>query len=76
MKRTKKKIKIKWLNVALVVVFLMCLYVILHDMFMLTIYSWITGKMVGWTWFGFLTFILAGAIGGQIFEYFEEEINK
>lgn len=76
MKRTKKKIKIKWLNVALVVVFLMCLYVILHDMFMLTIYSWITGKMVGWTWFGFLTFILAVAIGGEIFEYFEEEINK
>ena len=43
---------------------------------MLTIYGWITGNMYGWTWFGFLTFIIAFAVGGEIVEYFYEEINK
>lgn len=76
MKRTNKKLKIKWNNVALLIILLVCGGVVIHDLYMLTIYSWITGKMVGWTWFGFLTFILAVAIGGEIFEYFEEEINK
>lgn len=74
--KKNKRIKIKWKNVALAIVFLICAYVVLHDMFMLTIYSWITGQMVGWTWLGFLTFILAIAVGGEIFEYFEDEFNK
>lgn len=74
MKRTKRKINKKKLAIfiALAIVFLFCAYIVLHDLYMLTIYSWITGKMVGWTWFGFLTFMLAVAIGGEIFEYIEE----
>lgn len=76
MKRTSKKIKIKWKNIALLGVLLLCAYIVAHDLFMLTIYSWITGKYIGWTWFGFLTFLTAFAVGGEIVDYFVEEINK
>ena len=47
MKRTNKKIKIKWKNIALLGVLLLCAYIVAHDLFMLTIYSWITGKYIG-----------------------------
>ncbi len=76
MKRTKKRLKIKWKNIALLIVLLMCAYIVGHDLFMLTIYSWITGRMAGWTWFGFLTFLLAFAIGGEIVEYFIDEFME
>lgn len=76
MKKNKKRLKIKWRNVALLGVLLLCAGIVLHDLFMLTIYGWITGNMYGWTWFGFLTFIIAFAVGGEIVEYFYEEINK
>ena len=76
MKRTKKRLKIKWKNIALLVILLMCTYIVGHDVYMLTIYSWITGNMYGWTWFGFLTFLLAGAIGGEIIEYFIDEFME
>lgn len=76
MKRTRKKLKIKWGNIALLGVLLLCAYIVIHDMFMLTIYSWITGQMLGWTWLGFITFIISFAVSGEIIEYFYEEINK
>ncbi|MBQ7307317.1 MAG: hypothetical protein IJW82_02210 [Clostridia bacterium] len=76
MKKNKKKLKIKWKNVSLAVILLMCIGLILHDIFMITIYSWITGNLYGWTWLGLLTFILAIGIGGEIIEYFDDEINK
>ena len=75
MKRTKKRLKIKWKNISLLIILLMCAYIVGHDLFMLTIYSWITGNMCGWTWIGFLTFLLAFAIGGGIIEYFIDEIE-
>lgn len=43
--------RIKWLNVLEIVGFIGCLALIVHDLFMVTIYSWITSNMVGWTWF-------------------------
>ena len=74
--KNNKKLKIKWENVALIIVLLICASIVFHDVFMLTIYSWITGNMYGWTWFGFLTFLLAFAIGGEIVEYFYDKYFK
>lgn len=54
----------------------MCAYIVGHDLFMLTIYSWVKGVSCGWTWFGFLTFLLAFAIGGEILEYIIEDSKK
>lgn len=75
MKRTKK-LKVKWKNVGILAIGLFALSVIIHDVFMLTIYSWITGRMAGWTWFGLATFLLAFWIGGEILEYIIEESKK
>ena len=71
-----KKKKIKWINVVKAIVFVFCISMILHDVFMLTIGSWISGNLYGWTWFGFLTFILFCGIAGIIYEDFEEQIEK
>lgn len=76
MKRTNKKIKIKWKNVLLLMLLLLCAYVVAHDVFMLTVYPLVTDKYVGWTWFGFATFIMAFALGGVIVEYIDTEINE
>lgn len=76
MKRTKRRLKIKWKNIALLIILLMCAYIVGHDLFMLTIYSWIKGVSYGWTWFGFLTFLLAFTIGGEIVEYFIDEFME
>lgn len=76
MKRTKKRLKIKWKNIALLIVLLMCACIVSHDLFMLTIYCWIKDVSCGWTWFGCLTFLLAIAIGGEIVEYFIDEIKQ
>jgi len=43
---------------------------------MLTIGSWVTGQLYGWTWLGFITFILFCSIAGMIYEDFEEQIEK
>lgn len=72
----KKKTKIKWLNIVLTLIFLLCLYVVLHDLYMITIYSWINNQLVSWSWFGLIIFLLALTIGGEIFEYFIEETTK
>lgn len=75
MKRTKRKINKKKLAIfiALAIVFIFCAYIVLHDLYMLTIYSWITGKMAGWTWYGFITFILACMTISVIWDYFNDD---
>ncbi len=72
----KKKIKIKWKNVALLIALVVCAVLIIHDIYLIAIQPWINGKMAGWTWFGFGTFILAFVVGGAIIDYFNDEINK
>lgn len=71
-----KKKKIKWINVIKLFVFIYCVYMICHDVYMLTIHSYITGNMYGWTWIGFLTFILFFVIAGLIYEDFEEQLKS
>lgn len=71
-----KKKKIKWKNIILLVILLLCVYIVIHDLFMLTIYSWITSNLVGWTWFGLAIFIIALIAGGFIIDFFKKEIDK
>lgn len=72
----KKKLKIKWGNVFKALIFIFCISMVLHDVYMLTVASWVTGKLYGWTWFGLLTFILFCSIAGIIYEDFEEQIKS
>lgn len=67
--------RIKWLNVLKVLGLIGCLALIIHDLFMVTVYGWITSNMVGWTWFGFGTFVISFMIASLLFEDLEEQWN-
>ena len=71
-----KKTKIKWDNIIKALILVFCIGVVARDLFMLTIYSSITGKLYGWTWFGFITFLTMFPIIGMILEDFDEQNKK
>ena len=54
-----KKIKIKWINVSKAILLVLSSLVVIHDMFMVTAYGWITNKPCQLTWFGLGTFLIA-----------------
>lgn len=66
----KGKTKIKWINVIKLVIFAFCISVIIHDLFLITF----TGA--GWTWLGFITFILFVLLAGAIWEDLEEQADE
>lgn len=67
--------KIKWENVIKSGVLLICLSIMLHDMFYL-MYGVITGNSIGWTTLGFITFLLITGIGSILFDDLEEQIKN
>lgn len=71
-----KKIKIKWKNVLLLILLLISLGLVFYDTYILTINSWITSEISTWTWYGFITFILAFGTMEKIGEYFYEVLKK
>lgn len=71
-----KKKKIKWGNVGKAIIFLFCIGLILHDFYMLTIHSFVTGQYCGWTWLGFITFWIAVMTAEAIYEDFEEQTKN
>lgn len=60
--------KIKWKNLFKLVILLICISTILHDLYMLTIHSWINSITVNWTSFGLLTFVLSGLLSEYLIE--------
>lgn len=64
-----KRRKLKWKNILLLVVLIACISLIIHDIYMNTIYTFISGRIVGWTWFGFLTYIMAFVVSDEIIKY-------
>ena len=72
----KNNKKIKWVNILKFMILISCLLLIINDIFMITIYGWITNNMASWTWFGFGTFVLALVIAILILDDFDEQLNK
>lgn len=68
--------KVKWLNVIKSILFIFCVYMILHDLYIVTIKSYITGNMYGWSWLGFITFILFCVVASMIYEDFKEQTKR
>lgn len=50
--------RIKWGNVFKTILFILCLGVVIHDFYYITIYPIITTKITTFTWFGLITNIL------------------
>jgi len=67
------KRRINWEKVILSIIFLICIFVIVKDLYMITVHAWITGQYCGWTLFGFITFIIALVMSIIIFDYFMEQ---
>ncbi len=65
--------RIKWKNMALLIILILCSSVILKDMYMLTIYSSITGKLMGLSFIGIIELITCVLVGVNIIEYFDEK---
>lgn len=72
----KKHRKVKWENVALSIIFVICSLIVLHDLYVLLIKPIFTTIVNGWTWYGLLTFSIALTIGCIIFDYFIDELKK
>ena len=58
----KKRIKIKFKNLAVLIIALIAALVILHDIYYVSVYSWISKITYSWTWYGFISFIVCVGI--------------
>lgn len=65
--------RIKWKNMALLIILILCSSVILKDVYILTIYSSITGKLMGLSFIGIIELITCVLVGVNIIEYFDEK---
>ena len=65
--------RIKWKNMALLIILIVCSSVILKDVYMLTIYSSITGKLMGLSFIGIIELMVCVLVGINIIEYFDEK---
>ncbi len=71
-----KRRKINWLAVISLVLFLASLALIIHDFYMLTIYSIIHSITVSLTWFGLGTLVIAFMVAGCTYDYLEERFTR
>lgn len=71
-----RKRKINKKNVILLMLLLICTALVIHDLYFILIQPIINGQSAGWTYFGFITFILAIFLGGNIIDYFIDEFKK
>ena len=69
------KRKLNWNNLAVLFVFTLSIIFIIYDLTILTIATFI-GKMAGWTWLGFITFIANCVLLTWSYETIEEILHK
>jgi uncharacterized membrane protein len=60
--------KIKWKNLFKLAILLICISTIIHDLYTLTVYSWINSTTASWTSFGLLTFVFSGLLSEYLIE--------
>ena len=67
---------IKWKNIFLAILLIRSGGVILKDLYMLTLYTFLIGNMIGLTWFGLSELIICITSFISILEYFKDEITE
>lgn len=65
--------KIKWGNVCLLIIMLGAFWIVLKDVYMLSIYSAVNKVSVGLTWLGTAELLFAIGISCVIYEYLFEK---
>jgi 1,4-dihydroxy-2-naphthoate octaprenyltransferase len=70
-----KTIKIKWNNIFKFLIMIVCLCVVLYDFYVVSISQFFTGELVGWSWFGFISFFVCFFISGTLYDsLFNKEV--
>lgn len=69
------KKRIKWNNVFKTILFILCLCLVLTDLFFIVISPMIDSYITTWSWFGILTFSFSLAYVLWFIEYFIEEVR-
>lgn len=72
----RKKLKLNRERTTIFIIFILSMFVIIHDIYMLTINFWVTGDSYGWTWCAFISFMLAVMVAGVLGEYIYDDFNK
>lgn len=72
----RKKAKLKWKNLFKLLLFITLIMIILHDFYIISINSWITGKQATMTVFGLLTGAVNCFVAAVLYEDLEEELRK
>lgn len=70
-----KKKKLNWNNLLTLIVFVLSIAFILYDICVLMVATFM-GKMAGWTWFGFITFIVCWIFASWSYEDLKDAVNK
>lgn len=68
--------KVKFVNVIKLFLFLIFGGLVLHDVYMLTLYNLFTGKYWSWSWNGLATFIIAFMTAYVIYRDFKNQMKK
>lgn len=66
--KLQKKFEFKLKNVFKLIALVSCLGIIIYDLYMLLIYPMISGSLISWSTFGFVTFIISLIISLDIIE--------
>ena len=67
--------KINYKNVFKLIIFVICLGIIVYDLYMLIIYPLISGVLTGWTLFGFTSFVASIYICVDIYDQIKNVSN-
>lgn len=72
----KKRIKIRWKNVLKLAMLLISISFLIHDFYVLTIKSMITGNLYGLTWFGVVFDTMCIMMCSMLVDDYNEEQKK
>ncbi len=70
-----KRKKLNWNNLCTLVIFVLSVTLILYDLTILTVATFM-GKMAGWTWLGFITFVACWVLMAWSYEELQEIIRN
>ena len=76
MKRRILKRRLNLFAVVELILLVISVAVVVQDVYLMTIYSYVNQVTVGWTWFGLGTFLLAFGVAGYTFDDLSRRANK
>lgn len=67
--------KLNWKHLSLLIILVICIGIVLHDIYLIGVACWISSKLYGFTFFGFITFVVAIIVGVVVWEKIKEKLK-